>query len=201
MKTVPQHRSNTGVDHGLQRMCNWIMAAGELPLETLLAPHLDDLRRFVQRRTTPAVRARESCSDLVQSICRELLDRKGRYRGTGFRAWLFATARRKLIDRGRHHTADCRSTNAERQLEAELFERYAATTPSPQRSAEARERLEHVHKAFSALPADYREVLVLARIHRRSASEIARAMGRSVNAIHTLLCRAQARLVVLAGEE
>jgi len=136
----------------------------------------------------------------VQSICRELLGRRRRYRGTGFRAWLFATARRKLVDRCRYHDAARRSTRRELRLEVELLDRCAVSRPLPHEVAEARERLEHVRRVFAELPPDYREVLILARVHRCPAAEIARAMDRSVNAVHTLLCRAQARLVVLAGE-
>ena len=45
-----------------------------------------------------------------------------------------------------------------------------------------------------------REVLLLARVQGQSTEQIAAAMGRTEGAVRVLLCRAQARLVMLAGE-
>ena len=176
------------------------MAADERPFEVLLAPHLEDLRRYVARNATGDVRARENCSDLVQSVCRELLQHRARYRGDGFRAWLFATAKRKLVDRRRSHGAAKRAVAREWQLQADLDEQFAAASPSPERSAVARERLTRVEQAIAELPPDYREVLLLARVQGQSTEQIAAAMGRTEGAVRVLLCRAQARLVMLAGE-
>ncbi|MCA8975247.1 MAG: hypothetical protein KDC98_11025, partial [Planctomycetes bacterium] len=42
-------------------------------VEELLVRHLPRLRAFVRLRSPFALRARESCSDLVQSVCREVI--------------------------------------------------------------------------------------------------------------------------------
>ena len=49
----------------------------------------------------PQLRAKESASDLVQSVCREVLGRLDRFQHggeAGFRHWLYATALRKVRD-------------------------------------------------------------------------------------------------------
>ena len=43
-------------------------------MQRLLEEHLPRLRAFIRLRTNQAIRARESCSDLVQSVCREVLE-------------------------------------------------------------------------------------------------------------------------------
>ena len=48
----------------------------------LLVPHLPDLRSFVRRRVGDLIRSRESSLDLVQSVCREMLENRSRFRFT-----------------------------------------------------------------------------------------------------------------------
>jgi DNA-directed RNA polymerase specialized sigma24 family protein len=45
----------------------------QLAIEALLERHLPGLRAFVRLRAGPAVRTRESTTDVVQSACREVL--------------------------------------------------------------------------------------------------------------------------------
>ena len=69
------------------------------PAEQLLLRYLPSLRGFVRLKSGARLRALESCSDLVQSICREILQHWERYQGddeAAFRAWLFKTAERKI---------------------------------------------------------------------------------------------------------
>ena len=56
------------------------------------------------------------------------------------------------------------------------------------------EELEHLASAFAALPPDWREVILLARVRGLSHAEIARTLGRTESATRTLLSRALARL-------
>ena len=52
-------------------------------LERLLTEHLPALRAYVRARLGPKLAAHESASDVVQSVCRELLQEQGNldYRG------------------------------------------------------------------------------------------------------------------------
>ena len=90
-----------------------LAAAGDArALETLLEQNLPAVRAFVRAHMGPQLRARESASDLVQSVCRELLTHQQRFQhpsADAFQAWLFTTARRKVHNRardlGRHKRA------------------------------------------------------------------------------------------------
>ncbi len=76
------------------------------PLESLLERHLGDLKSYVRKNIGAGLAQRESCDDLVQSICREVLQSRGRFGFQGeaaFRKWLLQVALRKLIDRRRFY--------------------------------------------------------------------------------------------------
>ena len=71
-------------------------------LGELLARHLPGLRAYVRQRTGQAIRARESVSDLVQSVCREVIQHADRFQyggEVGFKPWLYKTALRKIANR------------------------------------------------------------------------------------------------------
>ena len=76
---------------------------------------------------------------------------------------------------------------------AGLREIYASFC-SPSQVAIRNEDLALLKGAFDRLPDDYRTVVTLARIVGLSHAEIAEEMGRSENAVRTLLHRALARL-------
>lgn len=175
-------------------------------VESLLERVLPSLRAFVRLKTGKLLRAKESNSDLVQSVCREVLADMGRfdYRDEGvFRWWLYETALRKILDRQRYYLADKRDAARETQLQdgptagdSALLQSYACfLTPSAE--AIAHEEVEHLEQAFDQLPEHYREVIVQARIMGFTQAEIARRMGRSEASVRNLLPRALARLSTL----
>lgn len=180
-------------------------AAGDKSaIEALLAEHLSRLRAFVRLRMGRVVRSKESTEDLVQSVCREALeDLDGfEYRGeASFRHWLFGRAANKVVDRGRFYRRDRRDPEREVPIDGGGEERETLrgleSLFTPSRDAVAREELDRFEEAFAALPEDYREVILLARIVELPHEEIAARMGRSVSATWTLLSRALARLSTL----
>ena len=176
--------------------------------DELFEQHLAGLRAFVRLRLGALLRARESSTDIVHSVCREALEDIGgfEYRDeAGFRHWLYQQAERKIVDRARYWGREKRDVRREVGLaearraargrhedSRELDCMQSFFTPS--RDAEAREELDRVERAFAELPPDYREVITLARIVDLPHAEIAKAMGRSEGAVRTLLSRALARL-------
>lgn len=52
-------------------------------IERLLQEHLPGLRAFVRLQATPEIRAQESVSDIVQSVCREVLTHADRFQHPG----------------------------------------------------------------------------------------------------------------------
>src|SRR5262245_31930505 len=89
--------------------------------ERLVERYLPQIRAYVRLRSGPLLRRRESQSDLVQTVCRQLLEDLQDYRGDAegsFRTWLFRMALRKLAARGRFHGAGRRDPAREHRLDA-----------------------------------------------------------------------------------
>jgi RNA polymerase sigma-70 factor, ECF subfamily len=165
--------------------------------EDLLVHYLPRLRAFVRARLGEQLRRRESASDIVQSVCRELAEERGHAKfefEPQFRAWLFTAALNKIRERARFWRAEKRddrrldSVGDDRHLE-DLSVGYSGVF-TPSRVAAAREQLERLETALDALDEDHREVIALARIARLPHDEIAQRMGRSVGAVRQLLGRA-----------
>lgn len=170
---------------------------GDEPAVTeLLERSLPRLHAFVRLRMGAQIRAREDSFDLVQSVCRIVLeDLDGfEYRGERqFDAWLFTAALNKLRERGRFVGRERRDPKRERPLDVESSRVYASMM-TPSQVAIGAEAVDRLEAAFDRLPDDYREVITLSRVVRLSHAEIAAQMGRSPNATRTLLGRALARL-------
>lgn len=159
-------------------------------LEALLASYLPELQGYLRRRSQGLVAARESSSDLVQSVCREILSNMSRFQHgseSDFRNWIFRTADRKVVDRHRYYTAQRR--DPAREL-GEPLEAGADITPS--RHAVAREEYERVQCALESLPPHYRDVVLLSRVFGLPHAEIARRMDKSEGAVRNILSRALA---------
>ena len=169
-----------------------------------LAEALERLRprllAFVRLHFDPALRARESCSDLVQSVCREVLENVGRieYQGDeAFRCWLFTWALHKIRDRQRYWLAQKRDAGREVRLDGsgadDLLACYG-TFCTPSREAMLHEQIDRIERAFDRLPPQYREVITLARIAGLPHAEIAARLGSTPGAVRTQLNRALVRL-------
>jgi RNA polymerase sigma-70 factor (ECF subfamily) len=174
--------------------------------ENLLRTNLPGLRAFIRLRSDRLLRAKESVSDLVQSVCREVLTDLSSFpvaTEQAFRHWLYTSALRKIIDRRKYWEAERRDVRRETRLEAsgeqQLLTSYGAFC-TPSRHAEMREQVERIEAAFDDLPEDYREVITLARIVGLSHREIAERMGRNEEAVRKLLSRARARLARLLAQ-
>jgi RNA polymerase sigma factor (sigma-70 family) len=167
----------------------------------LLAHYLPRLRAFVRARVGARLRRQESDSDIVQSVCRELIEERGRVdfeTETAFRAWLFTAAMNKIRGKARYWDREKRavdnleSLGADRDLD-DLTQGYSGMF-TPSRVIQAQEQLERLEAALEMLPEDEREAIALARIARLPHAEIAKRMDRSVGAVRQLLGRALRRL-------
>jgi RNA polymerase sigma-70 factor (ECF subfamily) len=174
-----------------------------LAVDELLERYLPGLRAFIRLRAGKTLRAKESTADLVQSVCREVLQNADRfqYRGeAGFKSWLFTTALRKLSNRRDYYHAARRDADRESPLvghpdsrDEDLLAAYGNLC-TPSRGAVAREELERVERAFEELSDSYRDVILQSRVLGLSHQEIADASGRSVGATRTHLSRALSAL-------
>ncbi|QDU69507.1 RNA polymerase sigma factor [Engelhardtia mirabilis] len=166
-------------------------------LELLLVRHLPDLRAYVRLRMGPALRDREGESDLIQSVCREVLLRADQFRHAGegaFRAWLYTATLRKIVNRDEFHRAQRREAAREEVAQEsgllDVYRRFA----SPSGVATTAEELARIERAFLTLNDDYREVILLSRIVGLRREEVAREMDRSEASVRNLLHRALAQL-------
>ncbi|HTE05059.1 MAG TPA: sigma-70 family RNA polymerase sigma factor [Planctomycetota bacterium] len=170
-------------------------AADTMDLDAMLTAHLPALRAYVRHRADRLVSRKESVSDLVQSVCREVIEHLDRYEhpsAEGFRQWLFRTAERKIIDRYRYYTAEKRDAGRE-------IDEGTPTTPpalflTPSRDAIGREDLAAAEAAFARLSGPAQEVIMLSRVQGLSHAEIAQRMQRSEGAVRNLLYRGLAAI-------
>jgi RNA polymerase sigma-70 factor (ECF subfamily) len=169
-------------------------------LSVMLVRHLPWLQACVRLRVGPELRAYESCSDLVQSVCGELAAAQGGLTfadEAAFRGWLFTTALNKVRARARHlhrQRRDVRRLVAG-TAGAELAARQPALEASPSATAALGEQIERLEAAFDVLSEDHREVILLARFAGLPLREVGVRMGgRSPAAVTMLLGRALAAL-------
>lgn len=167
-----------------------------------LARHLQPLTAYVRRQMGPRLSARESCDDIVQSVCRELLTAEARLHFPNEEAlhgWLRTAAMRKILQKARHYRSQRRNAGREvADAHASHVEAIGALTPS--RDASAREEVARFEAALARLSADDREVITMIKVAGLSHEEAAQRTGRSVVASRTLLRRALIRLSELLTE-
>jgi RNA polymerase sigma factor (sigma-70 family) len=185
-----------------------------LPMEELLERHLPELRAYLRRRARGLLAARESASDLAQSVCREVIEHVDRFEHGAegsFRAWLYRTAERKLVDRYRYYTASKRDgARGEADGGASIGARADASgagagagllplPATPSRQAVAREELAAAEAALARLQPAQREAILLSRVEGLPHAEIARRMGRSEGAVRNLVYRGLAQVAAELG--
>jgi len=190
-------------DEEIKRLTELWMQGDERALEVLLEQYLPGLRAFVRLRAGPLLRARESHSDLVQSVCREVLQHKERFQhptARGFKQWLYTTAQRKIANRYEHWRAAKRDIGMEEPpaatetaAEGRLLAAYGSFC-SPSREMMAQEEISRIERGFDKLSDEHREVILMAKVAGLSRAEIAEKLGKKEGAVRTLLSRALAKL-------
>ncbi|HKD99945.1 MAG TPA: sigma factor, partial [Planctomycetota bacterium] len=138
-------------------------------VDAMLARHLSTLHAFVRLRAGPALLRHESSADLAQSVCRELLRRRDRFRYGGepeFRRWLFTTAARKIAKRRAYHRAEKRDAARRSPLspgespqadDAVLLDAYRAIS-TPSAKLAAGEQVARIEAALAKLSEERREI-------------------------------------------
>lgn len=170
-------------------------------MDELLARHLPALQRYVRAHVGRALLAKESTSDLVQSVCRELLQDLGDFEYQGeaaFCGWLQQAALRKIVDRHRYHGAKRRNPAREGEDDATFrpddLQHLAAALPSPSGEAMQREEVERLERALTSLAAADRRLIRMVYVDGLSHAAIAQLLGVNEPASRKQLSRALARL-------
>ncbi len=169
------------------------LAAGDLPaLDTLMLRWQGPLLAFIHRRLHSEADAR----DLTQESFIRIYQHRSRYRrGARFSTWMFQIALNLTRDHARK-TARRRTDSMESAPPSNL------TDPGASPAAAAREAEERaaVRAALDDLPADLREIVLLAEYEHLPHAEIATLVGGSAKAVESRLARARAKLrFALAG--
>ena len=171
--------------------------------DVLLERHLPGLRLYVRRNISPTLLAKESSSDLVQSVCREVLQNARRFEYQGeaaFRSWLYQAALRKLIDRHRFYNAEKRDVAREAHLRGgdslsgDDFARIASSIHSPSGDVMMREEVERLERGFAKLSEEDRRIVRLIYVEGLTHEQAARQLGCTEVASRKALSRALARL-------
>ena len=147
-------------------------------------------RFFVRLSGSPAV-----AEDLVQEVFVRLLKYRHTFRGGEFLPWMFRLARNAAAD----HYGRTRPTDPLPEDDRE------PVSPAPLASETVVQEEEHarLRMALGRLPAEKRELLLLARFELLPYSEIARLLDTSVGAVKVRVHRAlkDLRSVYLGAEE
>jgi RNA polymerase sigma factor (sigma-70 family) len=173
----------------------------------LLEQHLPELRGFLHRHMGRELLGRESSADLVQSVCREVLERlaeeRVQYRSPAeFKQWLYNAAMFKIRNRLKYWGAARRDGRQELPAaDASQSEALFQTLWTPSQSASLKEGLARFEAALARLPAEQRQVIVQSRLEGRSHKEIAEQLGITESHSRVLLTRGLARLARLRDEQ
>jgi RNA polymerase sigma-70 factor (ECF subfamily) len=167
-----------------QRLLQQVRAGEAEATNRLLDRHRAYLRRLIEVRLDPKMRARVDPSDVVQEAQLEASRRLDSYLkqpALPFRLWLRQIAYDRLLMLRRHHVGAARRTIS-RELSLPdrssllLAQQLLAAGSSPSRQLIKREFVRRVREAVSQLPEGDREVLVLRNLEGLSNQETARVL-------------------------
>lgn len=177
-------------------------------LADLFAQHQDRLRRWVDMRLEPRLRARFSASDVLQEIylaAEQRLDHFGGRPEMPFSVWVRLLAGQRLVDAQRRHlAAEARAAGREVALDApgaapsasaaNLAAQLAGSLSSPSQAAIRHETNGLLVKAIEAMEPLDREVLALRHFDELSNDEVAQLLGIPKGTASKRYVRALARL-------
>ena len=179
-------------------------AAGGDPsaLDALLQRYLPGLEGYLARRAGAWLPAKESRSDLAQSVCREVLERIAEERlvflgEAEFKQWLYQAALFKLQNRGRYYGAQKRDIGREHRLESGRDPSAGGGEGAPATPSGAvmrREEIERLEAALEQLSEADREIIRLAHLEGLPHAAIAERIGIEESHSRTRLARALAKL-------
>jgi len=160
------------------------------------------VRCFVRIHLAPTLRQREQESDIVQSVCAEVLAHPARFQWHGeaaFRSWLYRAVLDRVRQTLRFHRQECRDLRREEAPKSEsqgLMDSYAELV-TPSRIAMSRELQGQLEQAIDELPESQREVMARARLLHMEHDAIAAELGITVENSRQLLHRALAKLALV----
>lgn len=154
-----------------------------LTADELQRRHLGDVFRYVSRR----IPQREEAEDVTAEVFAAAFQQLHRFSGkVEPRLWLLGIARRKTADWYRKH-----SRGAETCIES-LPELPAPSSDEPEARYAQEEARKTIRLLVYSMKDDHREALILHYADGLTAAEVGAVMGKSPQAVHSLLQRARA---------
>jgi RNA polymerase sigma-70 factor (ECF subfamily) len=157
--------------------------------EKVALPQLDSLYNLAFRMS----RNEKDAEDLVQETYLRAFRFFDRYEpGTNIKAWLFRILKNSFINRYRSRQRDPETVDfgkIEESYETVLDDGYRRASRNPEEFLVDSLVGEEVERAFSTLPTEYREVVVLALMEEMSYKEIARALEIPIGTVMSRLHR------------
>ena len=155
--------------------------------EAAAVPHLSDLYRCAVH----LVRDPAEAQDLVQNAYLQAWKAFDRFeRGTNCRAWLFKI----LFNEIRHYRRRWLTSKTVSEFESPLDD-FAYEPPLPEEI-----RDEDILAALGKIPAEYREVILLADVHEFAYKEIAETLSIAVGTVMSRLSRGRKQLRALLAQ-
>jgi RNA polymerase sigma-70 factor (ECF subfamily) len=161
--------------------------------EEEILPHLDaayNLARWL-------VRNDHDTEDIVQEACLRALKYFSAYRGENSRAWLLTIVRNTSYDWLKQNRPKELVTLSDENLDSETVdpvERFAKETSNPETLLLQRADEEMLKEALEALPAEFREVMILREIEEMSYKEIAGICDIPLGTVMSRLARGRKQL-------
>ena len=138
---------------------------------------------------------RDFAEDLTQEVFLRLARAaRGLRPDTNLRGWLFTVARNVLV-------SHARAAKATAALASELADRPLAPTTSPYEAHAASLTQLKVEHALAALPAGYREVVLLVAVEGLPAADVGALLSLSPEAVRQRLSRARSILAQALADE
>ena len=173
-------------------------AGDETAFSQLFAAYRPRLAVLIRYKLSDRLRQRVEVDDLLQEVFLAAAKDIGgvTYRSPGsFMSWLARIADHLIADEAR--------SQARQKRNAELVRFRSVGNPggpepvdptTPSRIFTQNESIENLLARLDALPPDYRQAILLAKVQGLSSAEMAAQMGRSREAVAVLLHRALQRL-------
>ena len=172
-------------------------AGDEAALSLAFERYQRRLAVLVHFKLSPRARTFSEVEDVVQETCLQAfrdLDRFTYQSPGSFLRWLSSIADHVIIDRVRYQNRECRAgEEVPFRSESNPAGPEPAETKTPSRLFAQQEAVERLLDRLAALPEDYREAILLAKIEGLSTGEMAERLGKTREAVALLVFRAVKR--------
>jgi RNA polymerase sigma-70 factor (ECF subfamily) len=200
--------NNSAASEGLPEFAH---RASDSSLGRRLEAHRDYLTILARMQIGQRLQGKVDPTDVVQETFLHAVRDVAQFRGSSdqeLAGWLRQILAARLADLVRRYCGtQGRDVRLEQALQVELdhssqlLDRgLVAPLSSPSQQAVRHEQATWLARALEQLPEDYREVLVLHHLEECAFPEVARRMGRSVEAVKKLWARALAQLRRSVGD-